>query len=578
MAIDHPSNDIISKGPLPPMRLAEKIKSQSSLFQSNTWAMPVYQLPLVDEKLKVRGCRRFRFGEESAHPNRTILVMGATGAGKSTLIDGMINYILGVRWNDSFRFRLVREIQRGTQAQSQTSEVTVYKLNYQEGFQVKHSLTILDTPGFGDSRGIDRDQEITEQLRALFTSGSGVVDIDAVCVVVQASLARLTPTQSYIFDSVLSIFGKDIAENIRVLVTFADGQPPPVLAAITASKVPCPVEKGVPVHFKFNNSALFANNAGSAQNPADDDDDEDGFDLMFWNMGNKSMKRFFTALSKIQTKSLTMTTEVLSERKQLENLVENLRKQVQVGLSKLEEIRQTSQIVETHKAEISRNKNFKFSVTVSEASQVDISGKGIFITNCQQCHYTCHDNCAFANDADKIKCCAMGKDGKCTVCPNNCIWSVHFNQKYKWEYNLVTKTETIQDLKNKYDIAKDAKNSGEALLHKLENDYDGVQLEVTQLIDKSSRCLNRLKEIALKPDPLSAPEYIEMLIKAERSEAKPGWAERIDSLLAMKEKAVLKAKMHQGQMLPQRPQKSASLVTQNKSTNFGWLVPKFLKN
>ncbi|XP_072298907.1 uncharacterized protein [Eucyclogobius newberryi] len=534
-----------------PKRLPDAIKARSKPVKSQTWALPVYQFPLVDEKLEVPGCRRFRFGEDSTKNHRTIMVMGATGAGKSTLIDGMINYILGVRWEDDYRFKLVREVQKGTQAESQTSEVTVYKLNYQDGFQVKFSLTIIDTPGFGDTRGIERDQLITEQLRNLFTSSSGVIDIDAVCFVVQASLARLTPSQSYVFDSVLSIFGKDIAENIRVLVTFADGQRPPVLDAIIKSKVPCPIEKGAPVHFKFNNSALFASNKSSAKEQ-DEDEEEEGFDYMFWNMGNKSMKRFFVALNKIQTKSLTMTKEVLTERKQLENLVENLRTQVQVGLCTLEQIRQTSQMVETHKAEISRNKNFEFNVTVTEPKQVDISGTGVYLTNCQQCHYTCHDNCAYASDADKVHCCAMDSSGKCKVCPNNCIWSVHFNQKYKWEYVQVTKKETIQDLKEKYDIAKDAKNMVEALLEKMEEDYEDVQVEVTQLIDQSSTCLNRLKEIALKPDPLSAPEYIDMLIKAERSEAKPNWQQRVDSLMAMKEKAEYMAKVKEGAPLLER--------------------------
>ena len=65
-------------------------------------------------------------------------------------------------------------------------KVTVYKINYQDGFAVDFSLTIIDTPGFGDTRGtrgIKRDQEITEQIRNLFMSKSGVCELDAVCFV-----------------------------------------------------------------------------------------------------------------------------------------------------------------------------------------------------------------------------------------------------------------------------------------------------------------------------------------------------------------------------------------------------------
>ncbi|KAG9328154.1 hypothetical protein JZ751_016178 [Albula glossodonta] len=219
------------------------------------------------------------------------MVVGATGAGKSTLINGMINYILGVKWEDEFRFKLIDEGKSKSQAESQTSLVTAYEINYQDGFQITHSLTIIDTPGFGDTRGIERDRQITEQIRTFFTSDQGISEVDAVCFVTQASLARLTHAQKYVFDAVLSIFGKDIAENIQMLVTFADGQCPPVLEAINVSGVPCPKKGGLPVHFKFNNSALFAENTTTDSNTRSDDeeDEEDeNFDKMFWSMEDQT--------------------------------------------------------------------------------------------------------------------------------------------------------------------------------------------------------------------------------------------------------------------------------------------------
>lgn len=38
---------------------------------------------------------------------KTIMLIGATGTGKSTLVDGFVNYVLGVKWDDSFRFKVV---------------------------------------------------------------------------------------------------------------------------------------------------------------------------------------------------------------------------------------------------------------------------------------------------------------------------------------------------------------------------------------------------------------------------------------------------------------------------------------
>ncbi|KAL7386036.1 hypothetical protein ABVT39_003220 [Epinephelus coioides] len=549
-----------------PKRLADAVKEKSTLQKSETGSLPVYKVPLKREQINVTGCKRFSFGKEVTKPNRTIMVLGATGAGKSTLINGMINYILGVQWEDSYRFKLVDEDQSKSQAHSQTSEVTVYKLNHQEGFKIEHSLTIVDTPGFGDTRGIERDREITEQLRNLFSAELGVSHIDAVCFVVQAASARLTPTQKYVFDSVLSIFGKDIAENIRVLVTFADGKKPPVLEAIKASGVPCPkTTEGQPLHFKFNNSALFADNKSSAEDGMSEDDEDGSFDKMFWDMGTKSMKRFFAALNVMDTKSLTMTKDVLRERKQLENSVENLQKQVRVGLAKLEELKETTDKLKEHEAEISRNENFEFEVTVTKPFQKDISGSGNYITNCQQCHFTCHYPCKIPNDRDKARCAAMGKDRNCTECPGKCYWNVHYNQKYRWEYKVVTEKQTVKELKEKYLKANEAKAPVEVLFGKLRAEYDDVQIQVVKFMQMSAQCLNRLKEIALKPNPLSTSEYIDMLIEGEKSEAKPGWSQRVQSLMAMREKEEFMAKVERGEeLLLKRPSSTMTMTRPTK--------------
>ncbi|XP_062408008.1 uncharacterized protein LOC134099233 [Sardina pilchardus] len=537
-----------------PKRLAETVVEKSKLLKSQPGGLPVYKVPLTEEHIGIPGCRRFIFGKEkSSKRNRTIMVLGATGAGKSTLLNGMINYILDVKWEDNYRFKLVDEGDiTASQAHSQTSEVTVYKLNYHDEFKCLYSLTIVDTPGFGDTRGIDRDREITEQLRNLFNYDLGVVEIDAVCFVAQAALARLTPTQQYVFDSVLSIFGNDVAENIRILATFADGQRPPVLEAISAAGVPCPKTKqGVPIHFKFNNSALFAQNSSANTGDGEDDDDEvdESFDQMFWDMGIKSMDRFFGALNSIKTQSLTLTKEVLKERQRLEISIENLQMQVIVGISKLEKIKSITETLEANEAEIKRNKDFKVPYTYIKSFQTSISGSGNYITNCQVCMTTCHYPCGIPNDDGKKDCDAMGSDGRCKQCPGKCNWNCHFNQKYKWEYKYVTEEKTVEELQQNYLKATKEKVPIQALIEQLKAEYDDVQTQVVEFMETSAKCLNRLKEIALKPNPLSTPKYIDMLIEGEKSEAKPGYTKRIKSLMAMKQKAEYMAKVEQGKKL-----------------------------
>ncbi|XP_039598653.1 verrucotoxin subunit beta-like [Polypterus senegalus] len=276
----------------------------------------LYLLPLksefINNEKKIRKCT---FGERTSNKTRkTIMVLGATGSGKSTLINGMVNYILGVEWEDDFRFKLIHEETSRNQAASQTSAVTVYEMNYQDCYKVPYSFTIVDTPGFGDTRGIHENRKLIDQIAEYLSSTHTFQHINAICFVVQNFQAELT--QKYIFDSVLSIFGKDIANNVLVLITFADGRRPPVLDAITESNIPFHKDdKGKPFFFRFNNSVLFANNDESNSS------DDQMFDKIFWDMGAKSMEKLFMCLEKMDSKSLALTKEVIKERKRLETAV-----------------------------------------------------------------------------------------------------------------------------------------------------------------------------------------------------------------------------------------------------------------
>uniref|UniRef100_A0A671SHN9 Uncharacterized LOC107698607 n=2 Tax=Sinocyclocheilus anshuiensis TaxID=1608454 RepID=A0A671SHN9_9TELE len=549
------------------LSVAQIIKNKLSgkIEDGSNENLPIFKLQLDETWQNSDGfCRRSTFGKNTTKPNKTIMMIGAKGAGKTTLINSMINYILGVQWKNDFRFVLIDEGKQKSQAESQTSQITAYQINHMDGFRVPYSLTIVDTPGFGDTRGISHDQKITKQIQDFFSARGGIDRIDAVCFVVQASLAHLTHTHKYIFDSILSIFGKDIAENIIMMVTFADGKIPRVLEAIKVSQVPCSTnESGEPLHFKFNNSALFAiNNKTRAE---DEESDCENCDQMFWKLGFSSMRKFFTSLNRMETKSLSLTREVLKERQHLEVNVEGLQPQINAGLTKPDEIKKTRAALQQHKAEMDANKNFEYELQVTVPKMIE-NNTGNFLTNWQICHYTCHDACAYSDDKDKYKCDAM-KDGKCQVCAGKCAWNVHFNQKYKWDYVTEKRKETYQDLKKRFEAAHGQVMSNEKIFEELEKELMVVQGIVAGLIEKSQKSLERLQEIALKPNPLSTPDYIDLMIESEKQEAKPGFQDRIQSLMVVRKKAEIISKVSTGGVLPEDLKAYKSETKINESFN-----------
>ncbi|XP_066510237.1 uncharacterized protein [Hoplias malabaricus] len=213
----------------------------------------LYRLDTTRSNLDSDGkIRKWTFGQKSPNSeNKTILVVGETGTGKTTVINTMVNYFLGVKFEDKVWFEITEEGKRD-QTESQTSEITAYEIFVK---QRPFSLTIIDTPGYGDTRKLNKDTEISQNLHALFLHNTGVKSLDAVCLVLKASQNRISEVQHYIFEAVLSLFGKDIEDIVVLFITHSDGGPPTnALEAVKKEKIPCRYDTdNEPVHFIFNN-------------------------------------------------------------------------------------------------------------------------------------------------------------------------------------------------------------------------------------------------------------------------------------------------------------------------------------
>lgn len=486
----------------------------------------IRKLPVKEElSLPKSMLSRKSIGEIRQSPEKVLLMVGATGAGKSTLINAMANYLKGVKWDDDFRFKLITD-------DEPTSYLTAYTFYPAiDDFPVPYTFTVIDSPGFGGTDGLRRDKEITEQIKKFFTIPlpEGIDHLDGIGFVIDASQARLTPTQKYIFDSILSIFGRDVSRNIFTMITFADSQIPPVLEVIKESEIPTQTEK----LFKFNNSALFASNVA-----------QEGiiYDKKFWEMNKSSLDKFFLEFPKSECISLHLTKKVLKEREQLYVSLESLKDQIKLGLDKMEEMRQEELVLQARELEIEANKDFTFKVTVTKPVHVSLEGTGQNTTTCIKCQSTCHKNCKIADERKKFNCSAMGEGGKCRICPLGCIWSDHKNFPYFIKYEVSTETGTLESLKKKYLKAVHGKATAKQMLISLAESLENVHVGVLNKIRRAQKSVRRLNEIALKPKPLTEAEYIELLIESEKRAASPGWAQRVKYYEVAKRHAQLLAK------------------------------------
>ena len=163
-------------------------------------------------------------------------------------------------------------------------------------------------------------------------------------------------------------------------------------------------------------------------------------------------------------------------------------------------------------------------------------------STCLVCSYTCHANCGIPNDDEKNNCSAM-TNGYCTVCPQKCHWQKHANLPYRFEYYTENEVRTDHNLKKQHESAKTSKEQVKEMIQRNEHMLQQLQVEVFSLIKDVAKSIERLNDIALKPNPLTEIEYIDILIQSEKSDAKSGWQRRVEKYQKLRKEAEILKKI-----------------------------------
>ncbi|XP_068595780.1 uncharacterized protein [Brachionichthys hirsutus] len=488
------------------------------LIQSGSPA--VYQL--TPKKMTSGTLRRMTLGEKQIGAgNKTILLVGETGTGKSTLINALVNFTMGVTWEDDVWFQIVedqeeKELEGRNQSESQTSDVIVYQIFGFEGQTLPFSLTIIDTPGYGDTRSVDKDDIVKQRLFDLFRADDGIHEIDAVGLVLKATENRVSDRLRYIFDSVVSLFGKDMEKKIVALITHSDGMPPDnVLTALADAKITfAKDENNEPVYFQFNNRQTVQKTKKT------------NFPLKnAWGFTMEEIRQFSDFLGGNSAQNVTKTVEVLNSRIKLTACIQNLEERIQLTEMKQKEIQQTQEALKKYEHEMESNANFVIEVEEPYKVKENITGgwwgwgwlgwqwQRLFYEGavcCTTCEETCHyPGCTIAWSAAL---CEVMKDGHCTSCTKNCPVSSHVKEEWIYVNKTRKVQKTLQDVKDKYE-ANRAKGASElSLLETLQGKMHKHQKEKNALLEESYQHVIKLEGIALKSNSLSTHVHLDFLI------------------------------------------------------------------
>ncbi|XP_041666994.1 uncharacterized protein LOC121525203 [Cheilinus undulatus] len=526
----------------------------------------VYQL--TPKKDYIGTIRRLSFGEKDLNKtNRTVLLVGETDTGKSTMINALVNYDMGVTWEDDVWFKIVEE--ERSQFEGHTSDVIVYEIFDFEGKTLPYSLTVIDTPGFGDFRWVDR-AVVREGLFDLFCLNDGVHEINVVGLVLKTGCNGLSDRLRYILDSVVSLFGKDMERNIVPLITHSDGtKPKETLKTLEAANITCAKDRrNQQVHFLFNN----------CQNK-DRTEDREALGNAF-KITTKGLTQFFEFLEKTAPQKIEKTVEVLNKRIGLRGCIQNLQDrvknikqheteiqqtqealkkceqtmmsladQIQQGVQTQEKIQQLQEALRKYELEMKSNENFIVEVDEPYKVKEPFSGGswllGVFYegaTCCTVCEENCHyPGCTVAWSPSG---CEVMSEDKCTVCQGKCPVSDHVKEQWRYETKTRKVQKTLPDMKEKYlrgleecvkvkaqleglkkdkVIVKDVEEKYErikseyedtrSILRVLEEEMEKHQRDKDQCLDESFKHFVGLRPIAIKATTLSSNGHSDLLLE-----------------------------------------------------------------
>ena len=233
-----------------------------------------------------------------------MLFVGKTGDGKSTAINALFNIIKGIKLEDKYRFILIKEKEKEKgQAVSQTDGVHLYYIKDYKN----NPIIIIDTQGYGDTRGILFDKKIDEAFRYVF---SNIINhINVVGMIVKATNNRIDVLTKYIFSCITKLFAGDISENVILLATHANRdciKKEPMFAETIKTEVDFLEKKDKKWWYAFDSTLMFEN----------DIDKLTTFSF-------SQLKDFYE--EKLCPKDIKQTFEIFHHRRELKKLIKKIK-------------------------------------------------------------------------------------------------------------------------------------------------------------------------------------------------------------------------------------------------------------
>ncbi|KAG8809632.1 hypothetical protein FRC17_003355 [Serendipita sp. 399] len=395
----------------------------------------------------------------------TILIVGETGVGKSSVLELIANVIAG-NDIDHYDFGILDHTneQGGSGKGSQTNEARFYQFKSRNGVTVR----ILDTPGLADTRGLDHDEL---HKKSIATTIQRYIDsVNAVLILANGTVPRVTVGTDYALSTLCAIFPKALAQNIAFLFTNVST---PLAWNFAQDTLP-DVLKEAPQFLLDNPISLQKKYLERKDDPK-----------------MKKMKASMRETVKIsEQKALGTIAEVFDWRSQnIEAKISDTLAHMEQASDRKMQIARLMRAVEKGSNDMNVFSNFENTVNMPIWKQQNTTEHNILCTQ-TACYTKCHENCSlgFSMKSEDLTNCVSMENRTCRVCKHSLDDHRHF--RYKWAEEVDTQVSVDEDMKRNWENAKDTKERSEALIRGTKKILD----QYNRSIDRGTKDLAQLAD------------------------------------------------------------------------------------
>ncbi len=420
-------------------------------------------------------------GKDPHHPFKMLLI-GETGSGKTSFLNLLYNcgivQALGCGFGTEAleKFKQFNDIKlenaQSLSMESKTDYATLY--NVKVGAL---NVGVIDTPGFGDSRGFKQDKTNAQRIISALKREEY---INCVCLIINGRQARASASLKYVLSEITAILPKGILDN--VIVVFSN----------TADPLDLTFDASLLMEYfgKEVKNIFFVENPYCRFEKAKAKVGQLGKDRVA-----KSLKNAFEQTSKVLTEmceTIKDFPEVHTHRFiELYEKKKAIEKSVLASLTAYDNQMMLEKSLKDVKAEVDAavksktlNKNFK---TVQRFKKWVVEGTNDHNTLCGKkgCHSNCHVSCSLPKSFDKevFKRCACIRGGElCKVCGHSYTYHYH-------EESLFREEDVVQDL-----IADDMKDN----FVKAESDEERAKMLYKNLEKELQKSIAARKKLSVK--------------------------------------------------------------------------------